>query len=176
MPVQKPLHRFASLKDCCPLSSVLQGYVYDCCPDTRIEVSFFQMVLQGCFGGLARQYEVPELWEWIQSDDSQNAVAEAASINVARTVSFWKMWEEHDVCVPRFFIYSSKDMLVKSRYVEKYFSTLRQRQEAPEIHTVQVSKSGHAQIFITEKDVYQKEIKLFISKLVSSQVSVAAGS
>eukprot|EP00746_Dinoflagellata_sp_MGD_P021881 gnl/MRDRNA2_/MRDRNA2_151096_c0_seq1.p1 gnl/MRDRNA2_/MRDRNA2_151096_c0~~gnl/MRDRNA2_/MRDRNA2_151096_c0_seq1.p1 ORF type:complete len:374 (+),score=92.50 gnl/MRDRNA2_/MRDRNA2_151096_c0_seq1:50-1171(+) len=156
--------RFATLKDCVPLKSVLKGYVFDCCPDTRCDAAFFKQVIQGCFGGLARQCQVPELWRMVQSGDCDDEMQQAANEVGVSAEMTWATFEEHDCQVPRLFLYSSKDMLVRKEFVEKHISSLRHRKEVPEIHTVQFNKSGHAQIYITEKDQYQKEIKQFLGK------------
>jgi len=163
---------FAALAEGCPLKSVLQGYVFDCCPDTRCEAGFMKQVLKGCFGGLSKRLEVPELWTWALSMDSEAVIEEVARIEAGRCPMMFQIWEEHDLPVPRLFLYSAKDRLIRPMYVDKHLSMLRQNKNALHIRAVQTSLSAHCQIFAQEADLYKKELGAFLGKPEISESSL----
>merc|ERR1712176_1460911 len=74
-----PGAHFARLASLCKLSAVLCGYVYDCCPDLRNTTDFWRPVVTGCFGGLAKKFKVPELWEWAMDEAGQKVIENAAT-------------------------------------------------------------------------------------------------
>jgi hypothetical protein len=170
-----PSH-FASLAARCPLRSVLKGYVYDCCPDERCDEDFLRMVLMGCLGALAIRFSLPAIWGWIDSGEydtgarSGNAVLKRASRlltskSLNQRSQEGPFEEEHDLPVPRLFVYSMRDNIVRPENVEKHIQMLQEQKEVPKIRCVKVQESGHNQIFWKEPALYFQGIQTFLQDL-----------